>query len=138
MPKAIDVALARLELESPNLVVVRLKPGVKITIPRVIEIMYKRRAMVSGVAVGMYVIAPGELDWQADSLNKEFFGPELDRIKALAVMVDGPVFAGAVNLYFRLFAGRCPVKVVGTIEEGYAWLAKRGFAIAKAKRRGMS
>jgi hypothetical protein len=133
MPTTIDVELARVELASPDLVVAHLKPGVKITVPRVIEVRQARRAMTAGVPSAMYVIAPGDLDWQSDTLGTDFFGPELERIKALAVMVDDPVFTAVVNLYFGLFPERCPVKVVGDLEEGYDWLAKQGFGSGRVK-----
>ena len=132
MAMAIDVELARLVLVSPNLVVVNLKPEVKITVHRVLEIMHARRVLVSGVPVGMYVIAPGEPDWESDALGMDFFSPEAERIKALALMVSGPIFSAVANLYLGLFPGRCPVKVVNDLDEGYAWLAEQGFAIAKS------
>lgn len=132
MAKVIDVELARLELASPDLLVVQLKADVKVTVPRVLEILQARRTMATGLPVGMLVITPGEVDWNADVLGMDFFSPEADRIKALAVMVNGGVLSAMVNLYFGLFPGRCPVNIVDSLDEGYTWLAHRGFGMARA------
>lgn len=123
----IDIALARMVLAGPSLVEVHVKPDVKITVLRLMEVMAARRTLAAGVPGALYFIAPGELDWEAAALQTDFFGPEGDSLKALAVMVDGAILTTVVNLYFGLFPGRSPVKVFDDVEAGYAWLAKQGF-----------
>ena len=108
MPREVDTELARLELASPTLVVVHVKPDVKITVQRVFEIVHVRRSLVAGVPGAMYFIAPGELDWEAAALATDFFAPEGDSVKALSVMVNAPIFSTVVNLYFGLFPEKFP------------------------------
>ena len=131
-PTTITTELARLELTHHDLVMVHLHPDVKITADRVKEVRQARHSLVSGIPVAMFVVAPGEPDWQASDMGTDFFGPEEDRIKALAVMANGTIFSTVVNLYFGLNPGKCPVRVVDTMEAGYAWLANQGFASGKA------
>lgn len=119
----VDTALARVVYTSPVLVEAHIKPDVRITAVALQEIMRTRRAMVGDTRGALYVIAPGELDWELAALQTDYFGPEGENLSAVAVMVDSKVLSMVVNSYFSLFPSRFPTKVFDNVEDGRVWLA---------------
>lgn len=118
--------MGRVVREGTRLVVIHVRPDVRITVPMVQEVIQARHRLAPGAPVAMYFIAPGELQWELSALQTDHFSLEGDLLLAVAVMVDAPIFATVVNLYFSLFPGHMPSKVFGEVEEGYDWLASIG------------
>lgn len=118
--------MGRVVREGPHLVVIHVRPDARITVSMVQEVIQARHRLARGVPVAMYFVAPGELQWEIAVLQTDHFGLEGDMLRAVAVMVDAPIFSTVVNLYFSLFPGHVPTKVIATLEEGYEWLAAIG------------
>lgn len=121
-------SMGRVVLEGTHLIVVHVRGDARITAPMVQEVIRTRHRLAPGIPVAMYFIIEGELDWELPALQTDHFALEGEMLKAVAVMVNAPVFTTVVNVYFSMFPGHMPHKVFSQVEEGYAWLAGLGAA----------
>lgn len=118
--------MGRVVREGPHLVVIHVRPDARITVASIQEVIQARHRLAPGVPVAMYFVASGELEWELAALQADHFALEGDSLKALAVMVDAPVFSTVVNMYFSLFPSTIPTRIVSKVEDGYTWLAEQG------------
>ncbi|MBK9176843.1 MAG: STAS/SEC14 domain-containing protein [Flavobacteriales bacterium] len=121
-----DIPMARITLNGEGLVVVSIRPDVRIDVTGLSGAMHARRELIGDGRGALMFHALGDLDWEPAALQTDFFGQYQESITALAVVVDSRVLTLVANMYFGLFPARFPTKVFNDESEARAWLAANG------------
>ncbi len=125
---AIDTLVASLLCRLDGTVEVHFKPGVKVTVAGVEEVLDARERICGKGAHPVLVTLPQELDFDLDVLMKDHYKARDLHLCTYAVAWDAgsTMNETLVELFYRYFPQQFPVRAFTTEKEAREWLDAQG------------
>jgi hypothetical protein len=125
-PERVETEVATIEQIQRDLVTVRLKPGVSVSSPTVLDILAARKAHFGGSAHHVLMIAPADMEFDLQVMYNDHCGEVgMDGLtKSVTWVANSEVNMHLLNLYYAYFPSKVPLNIVHEEPEARAHLAK--------------
>ncbi len=122
----VDIGPAVLESPRPDLVIARFKPGSIAEASSFEQSMEARRQHFSGTPHGVLVIAPDDVEFRMNMLDKDHYKDQGvdDFTLALGVISTNTAFIRVIELYYAMHPVPFPVKVFHRELEAMQWMGE--------------
>ncbi len=121
----IDTPIALVERTAPDLVEVRLKPGITLSVAGIAAILQARKQLAEGQRMRvLFVFTHDDTDFDMAMITADHYGSVKaeDFTRAVAWVARNAHNERFCELYFAYFPSPVPSAIFMTEEEGRAWL----------------
>ena len=124
VPTLIDIGPATLEGLSPDLVVIRFKPGSVANAKSFQVSMEARKANFGGTPHVVLLVAPDDCDFDPNVLGRDHYrgqAPESYTL-AMALVCRDPTLRNILELYYAMFQASFPVQFFTYEQDAVPWV----------------